>query len=234
MPDNADILASRVGLPVADPELRRRWGLFILGAIVLFGLLPRLLAAGVDALALRAGLARLQPSTGRPGYARLQPLLLPVTHAGSRPGGPLAAAPARPVPPPGDASPPPAQAAWVALERPPAAAIEPAAPAADLGIISTREDERQLLERLAGEQPWPALCVSVDLASSPDRGLGRALADIVRASRVPVHLVLTGSAAWTALPAEAAATRLSDWQTLAAEAGIEAGRQHDLTPVPGR
>ncbi|MBF8270828.1 MAG: DUF2868 protein, partial [Gammaproteobacteria bacterium] len=81
VPTPEDIAASRIDTKSYAEDLRRHWGVFILGAIVSLALLPRLIALVLDLIGYwRAG-KNLQLDLTHPGYIRLLPLLMPLNHA---------------------------------------------------------------------------------------------------------------------------------------------------------
>jgi len=230
VPGAADIAASRVGEASESDDLRRRWGLFLLGAVLSLGVLPRFAAAACDAVLAALFTRQLTPDLRRTGYARLQRVLQPVTHhhevidpdeseprrkAGH--GAPVTDAPL------------PEQAAWLALERPPPLAIPAMGSGVDLGVVSTRDEQADLLAKLgdAGGD-WEAVCVVVDMASTPDGGLRRLLGAILARARQPVHILLCESPAFAALPAADAETRWQDWLEAAFAAGAAADAVHRI------
>ena len=52
VPSADDIAVSRLGTLVSDPDLRRRWGIFVLGALISLALLPRLFACLLNILSI--------------------------------------------------------------------------------------------------------------------------------------------------------------------------------------
>ena len=218
VPDAADIAASRIDAGHADAALRTRWGWLILGSLCVFGVLPRLAALAWCFALSRWSARRPEIDLDRPGYWRLREILQPappVTRIIDRDEAPPAPRSAVPGFPTGCV--PPADAAWLALERPLAAP----AGALDLGAIVDRAGQVRVLDALAGAAPWSALVIQAPLAVTPDRGLGQFVSAVVAAARRPVYLIVAGDADSALAPAERAARR-EDWQALASRAGIPA------------
>lgn len=223
-PEAADIAASRVDLGAQTPELRQRWGLFVIGSLVLCGLLPRTLAAIISVLAARHRDRRLSLDLTRPGYARLRPLLAPLASVTRVLDADEAAVFAKVdakhgIIPTAAALPP--QAVWLSLERAPRAGVVHSQVALDLGVVATRADQERVLAALARSQPVrEAVVIVADIAITPDRGVTRFLSEIAARAACPAWLLLDGAgsaAAWRAADRE---TRCADWSQAAGEAGI--------------
>lgn len=219
VPDAADIAASRLDAAPADAALRTRWGWLVLGSLCVFGVLPRLAALGWCLALARWSTRRPALDLTRPGFWRLRGILQPApsqTRIVDRDEAP-------PVPRQAQAVPagltPPADAAWLALER-----SLPAPPGAtDFGAIVDRAGQLRVLDALArAAQPWQAVVIQAPLAVTPDRGLGQFVSTVVAAARQPVYLLIAVDAAGALTPAERD-ERLEDWRALAGRAGIPAG-----------
>lgn len=73
VPDATQVIASRIDIRGADAgEIRRVWALFLLGCVVIYGLLPRLLVGGICWLVERRLQARMELDATQPYYVRLQ------------------------------------------------------------------------------------------------------------------------------------------------------------------
>lgn len=218
VPGVADIAASRLDTVSADPALRARWGWFLLGALAVYGVLPRLFALALCAALVQLGDRRWRPDLSQPGFFRLEAFLLPeAAHTRVLDADDGATRPRS-----GGASTgavPPSAAAWVALER-----ALPAPPGAiDLGSIVDRDDQRRLLATLATAPAWPALVIHAPLAATPDRGIAQFVASLVAAARCPLWFNIATRDAST-LPATERAARVEDWRALAETAGIPLAR----------
>lgn len=229
VPDANDVAASRIGTHMYDGDLRRNWGIFILGAIITLGLLPRLTAIILDAAGLFYSSRNLKLNLSHPGYARLRPLLMPVsssngiidaddsagTHAARSTGITQQVTDI------------PRDSAWLALEHRPEQPFTAIQVVADLGIVSAYDQQQQVTERLAQSTPgWQSVCIYVDLGITPDRGMVRQLTRLVAASTQPVHLVLGMSSKATAMPDADLQIRREDWLKAGLDAGLTADRIH--------
>ena len=230
VPNADDIAASRINAPLHNDELRRHWGVFILGSIITLGILPRLLAILVDAGGLLYSGKRLQLNLAHPGYARLRPQLLPVSNSAGIIDADNASAAERDkstgVPRltadlPGDC-------AWLALEYRPEQPFTAPHSVADLGIVSAYDEQRRVTERLSQAKPgWQTVCAYADLAITPDRGVVRQLTRLAEASTRPLHLVLGRSARAAAMPAADLQARREDWFKAGQAAGLTTDRIHE-------
>lgn len=224
IPTEHEILASRFGTAGAAPgELRREWGLYVLAALGVYGLLPRLFAVCVAWGLWRRRTRQLTLDETAPGYARLRPWLVPVPsgHVIDDDRAPPAGVTGTPA---AQDAPLPA-GAWLSLERP---FVPAATPLHDYGAITDRAGQQAVLAALTGTA-WPALIVQAGLTTTPDRGLGRFLAALAATARCPVYLRIVDEPAAAPWPVQDYQERLTDWTALAARAGISA--QHLRLPV---
>lgn len=192
VPDAATVVASG-DAPMVDEAGRRAWAGWLVGALVVYGVLPRLVLVVLCALMWRRGTRRLALDLSRPGYARLRPLLMPDSERiGVR--DPAPAAMPRPLRhaavATGDGG-----AVAVALELGddlswPDVLATPASGAdsvwTDGGRLDGREQRRAARERFAAHPP-ARLLVAVDARQTPDRGslgLIAELADHAQSIRV--------------------------------------------------
>ena len=229
VPSPDDIAASRIDTQPYAADLRRHWGVFILNAIFTLALLPRLIALVLDLIGYWRAVKNLQLDLTHPGYVRLLPLLMPLHHAHASLD--TADGPARVTDRPSGistlSSNLPADAAWLALEHPPAQLFPRKDIKIDLGVLATHGDLQTVMERLATRAPgWQAVCILADLAITPDQGIARQLQKLISASTRPVHLVLVTSSRAAAIPAADLQTRREDWLRLAVHAGLTAERLH--------
>lgn len=172
-PDAALVAASAEG-PVASSVARRAWSFWLLGGLLLYGLLPRLIALLFCRWRLVRALRDLRVPWQQPYYAVLQRRLAPRS---SRLGVVDADA--------GDAAPLAFElgnvgegAAVLGLDLPASWPWPPATPGArDLGRCEQREQRAVALQALA-DAPAAKLLVVVEAAQSPDRGGLRFLAEL--------------------------------------------------------
>ncbi|MGE3772082.1 MAG: DUF2868 domain-containing protein [Gammaproteobacteria bacterium] len=219
VPAAADIAASRLDAVANDPALRARWGWFLLGALGVFGVLPRVLALALCGALVQIGDRRYRPDLSQPGFFRLRPVLMPEpahTRVLDPDEGAARARPTAAVAAPGR---PPPSAAWVALER----TLPAPRDALDLGTIGDRGDQQRLLATLAQPPAWPALVIHAPLAATPDRGVAQFVASLVAAARCPLWFSIATEDDET-LPTTERAARIEDWRALAETAGISPAR----------
>ncbi|MFC4277495.1 DUF2868 domain-containing protein [Achromobacter aloeverae] len=214
-------LPARLGFSVPDAALvaasdgtrqlpalaQAQWSMWLIGALVTYGILPRLLAWLLSVFMLRRALAGLRLDPDLPGYAGLASRLAP-------PADTLdddAPAPAWQGPRIGHAN---ASAVGVAptlvgLELAPDLPWPPAAlPAtvADGGNLDTREQRRRLLDTLAA-RPAPRLLIVCDARQTPDRGALALIADLSAAAQRTRLWLLGDDDIAAAAPSRAAAWR---------------------------
>lgn len=188
VPDAATVMASG-DAPMLAEAGRRAWAGWLVGAMVAYGVLPRLALALLCFGLWRRGAARIRLDPSHAGYARLRPLLMPDSErigvrdpepaAMPRPqrnapvaqGGGGAVAVALEL---GDDLP------WPGLVRAPAAPPAPGSTGAgweDGGRLDSREQRRAVRERFAAHPP-ARLLVVVDGRQTPDRGSLGLIADL--------------------------------------------------------
>lgn len=172
-PDAALVAASGEG-PVASSAARRAWSFWLLGGLLIYGLLPRLIALLVCRWRLRRALRTLQVPWQRPYYAVLQRRLAPR----STRLGVVDADPGADVPEPFVLGGVGEGCAVLGLDLPADWPWPPVAPAArDLGRCESREQRRAVLHALT-DRPAAKLLVVVEGAQSPDRGTLRFLGEL--------------------------------------------------------
>lgn len=184
VPDAATVAASG-DAPMVDEAGRRAWAGWLVGAVVVYGVLPRLLLGLLCWLLWRRGTRGLALELSRPGYARLRPLLMPdserigvhdperATQQGPRrqatavrgEGGAVAVA----LELGDDLQWPAVLCAQPATDD--AALADPQAQLVwdDGGRLDSREQRRAARERFAAHPP-SRLLVAVDARQTPDRG----------------------------------------------------------------
>lgn len=202
-PDAAMIRASGDSLPALDLS-RQAWAGWLLGVLVVYGILPRLLLAALCLWRWRQGRTRLSLDLKLPGYSALREALMP----SSERLGVNDAAPGQL--PQIERSQDDVQhegALLVGLELDDQRSWPPALPASvkNAGVLDSRESRRRLLDQLSHFPP-ARLAVACDPRRSPDRGSLALLAELARsaaATRIWLMLPPPGQA----LDAE----RLGDW-----------------------
>lgn len=165
------VIAASINTPAADSLAHAQWSSWLIGCIVVYGLLPRLLALAGCLLALRRRLPLLALDDTQAGYAALRPRLMPASEAidaDAPPGAPDTLARLST----GRAAPPSGAALAVALELaddipwPPAGLPDNVQAGANI----TQRTQREALLNQLHRQPPPALLLTVDGRQTPDRG----------------------------------------------------------------
>ncbi len=211
VPDAAAVLASD-GLQSVPAAVQAQWSGWLVGAVVVYGIAPRLLALLLCLVQWLRVRARMHLDPALPGLAGLRERLEPtVEHLGA--DGPQGSpdmprhAPLLP-----DDEHPCSGHVLAGIELPsdlpwpnlPASAF-------DAGIIDTREQRRALLDRLA-QTPATRLLLACDARQTPDRGTLRLI------------LELSGHAAstriWLRAGDRAQPARLQGWLDQLRQAGL--------------
>lgn len=187
-----DAVSASGASALTDEGARRAWASWLLGCVVVYGVLPRAVLWGLCAWRLRAGRAALRLDVGLPGFVELADALSPererigVTDAapdfllGGRVDAPHAIA-----------GPP----ALAAIELRGDLPWPPALPqgARDLGVADGRDSRARMLAALAAA-PAARLLVACDPRLSPDRGSLAFIAELSRhAGECRVWLAGAGS-----------------------------------------
>ncbi|MHC4422453.1 MAG: DUF2868 domain-containing protein, partial [Planctomycetota bacterium] len=241
-PTPEQIAASDGSLPPTAMPLdqiegaRHAWSGLLIGSLVTYGLVPRVILLGLCLRLLTRARRRWRLDTNRPGYLRLQPRLMPQTESlgvidPDTPGEDEAVAATAPGPQRTPAAGPPAV---LGLEiEPPASPWPPRIAGVswrDLGLVDDRRDRQRALEQLAEPKAGPSTVVIVcGLTTTPDRGHGAFLEQVRQASGSPVALVLTGGETFRRRgDSGQLAGRIEDWRTLADGAGVPAEQVIEL------
>lgn len=239
-PTADEIRASQwVGSGEQAAVARDAWAKLLVGCIVVYGILPRLVLLVLCLLLrLRAG-RRFRLDTARPGYSRLVPRLMPAAEgmgfadsdAGTEPRRAHVrhgATVGRVQPDPGG----PVAVLGLELDAPASGWPPPFGTEAtlDLGRVQGRQDIRQALDRLRGAAPSPRLLVLVcALTTTPDRGLLAYVDAVMAISAIPLLLLLTGGQRLRdRSTTDGVESRLGDWHALAREAWIDEGAVIEL------
>lgn len=211
-----EALAGRSG-----PGDRSLWAGYLIGALTVYGLLPRLLLGAWFLFSWRR--SRIPLDLGRPGYLRLLPALSGPSRATGRRG--------KPPPDPGAVQ---SQRAFEPVQTSPGAGdavlvgVELDRDDADwppeipgcrvLGRADDRRQRREILQSLALLDPRPEKIVALcSLARSPDRGTLAFLAEL--AGFAPLEVRLADAERLEKLQIDPA-QRLADWQGAARQAGL--------------
>jgi hypothetical protein len=202
LPDSATIAASTGAL--LDDSSRQAWASWLLGVLLIFGVLPRFLLMLLCLAGWQRGKRRLALDLNLPDYQMLRAHLQP----SSERLGISAAAPELPLT---DSTVASAQASsgalLVAIELDPQRPWPPALPktVASAGVIDSREQRQHLLEQLSRFPP-ARLAIACDPRRSPDRGTLALLGELARSASA-TRIWLLPPAPGEVLDSE----RLGDW-----------------------
>jgi len=211
VPDAATVVASGDAASAGEAG-RRTWSSWLLGCLLVYGLLPRLLLFALCAGLWARARARLRLDLSLPGYARLRARLLPeAERLGVRDPAPALAGRtgARPHPLRGE------RALAIAIELGedlswPPAGWEPL----DTARVDGREQRRASLQRCEQHPPSRLLAV-VDARLTPDRGSLALLAEL-SALAVETRVWVREEGADALRP-----SRRSAWEAALAEQGFD-------------
>lgn len=221
VPDEAMIRASGATLPSLDIA-RQAWASWLLGVVLVYGLLPRLLLAGLCLMRWRQGRRRLALDLDLPGYAPLRDALMPRSER----LGVQDAAPERlPTFEAGRLDGGSGGALLVGLELDDQRDWPPTLPQTitDAGVLDSRASRHKLLEQLSRFPP-ARLLIACDPQRSPDRGSLALLAELAR-SATATRIWLLPSAPGASLdPA-----RLGDWHDALDRLGLPYADTSPLT-----
>jgi hypothetical protein len=201
---------------------RQAWAAWLVGALVVYGVLPRLLLWALCLWRWRRGCSGLAIDLDLPGYGRLREALMP----SSERLGISDAAPA-------DWPETEAASGQVGNEGAVVVAIElddqqpwpPALPATvqDAGILDSRESRQRLLEQLT-RFPSARLLIACDPRRSPDRGSLALIAELARCAGTTRVWLLPAPAGQQLDP-----ERLDDWQAALNALQLPHGHQPPLS-----
>lgn len=213
IPDADAVRAS--GFDVVDDEAgRRAWASWLVGCVLVYGVVPRLLLWALCFTRFQVGCMRLRLDLGVPAYAALAARLAPASERiGVTDAAPHALRHARID---GAHAVGSRGAVLVGLELRSDIVWPPPLPAVvrDAGVIDSREQRRRTVALLAAEPPARVL-IACDPRLSPDRGSLELIAELSRhAGACRVWLVAGGVAPDT--------VRLGYWREALTELGLAA------------
>ncbi|MFT0849326.1 DUF2868 domain-containing protein [Achromobacter sp. F4_2707] len=207
----ADMIRSSSGLDTLPEAAHAVWSVWLIGIVVVYGLLPRIVALILSTLIFRRRSARLAIDPALPGIAELYDRLMPASEA----AGIDAPAPCAVVPDiqPAHQAGGTLQYCLMGLELPADLPWPPqtlAPEITDLGVVDTREQRRHVLDALR-LQPAQRLLVCCDARQTPDRGTLALLAELASLSH-DLQVAL--------LPGGQPAARQEQWQRQLLQAGF--------------
>ncbi len=209
LPDSQIIRASGAAA-LLDDSSRQAWASWLLGVLLVFGLLPRLLLTLLCLGYWQRGNRRLSLDLSLPDYQVLRAQLQPSSER-------LEISDSAPQPAPISATNSNQQvssgALLVAIELDPQRPWPPLLPntVADAGVLDSREQRQHLLEQLSRFPP-ARLAIACDPRRSPDRGTLALLGELAR-SAATTRIWLLPPAPGEALDSE----RLGDWHQALAQ-----------------
>lgn len=211
VPDVAQVRASGAG-PVPDAGARIVWSSWLIGCVMLYGVVPRLLLCLACAVRWHAGRRRVRLDLTQPGYAALRDRLMPASER----MGIIDAAPSGILGPRHDGA--RSQGAGrpmlVGFELADSGLWPPALPEGirDGGLVDSREERRRLLESVKSAPP-PRLLVACDVRLTPDRGSLRFLGELAAQAASCGIWLLAGEQVGDA-------SRRQHWRTALLETGF--------------
>lgn len=180
VPDAAAVLEPRTDAAATDAAVQRTWALWLVGCIVVYGLLPRAMLLALSLAMWRARRAALAPDLSQPYYRRLAARfesLTPPDIVDADPGG--STHPGRPSRDGGVIGDALAVAAFeLAPGHPWSPADLPRGATALPQADGSARSRRELLDAVARLRP-ATLVLTVRAASSPDRGTERLLRELL-------------------------------------------------------
>lgn len=222
LPD-VELIRASGDAAIASEAARQSWAGWLVGVVLIYGLLPRLLLALLCLWRWQSGKGALSLDLDLPGYSLLRQRLQP----DSERLGVCDLAPAALHQPQGGAhSQPGSGALLLGLElddrRPWPPAPLPKG-VANAGVIDNREQRRQLLEQLTRFPP-ERLAIACDPRRSPDRGTLALLGELARSS--------SATRIWLLPPAPGEvldSARLADWHQAITSLGLQHGDSAPLS-----
>ena len=184
-PSIEQVEQTRIGVTqVLSAEHRYHWAQFLLGALLLFGIMPRLLLWLWSALMSAYARRHFALDFYRPYYIYLRQQLMPLASHGQVIDA--------------DSSPPvmsktpaispgphrlPLETQWVAVELGGSISWPPQSISAahDLGQVIGRDSQKRIVQHLQKHE-YPIIAVAVSSARTPDRGVQRTIASLMSCS----------------------------------------------------
>ncbi|WP_430962060.1 DUF2868 domain-containing protein [Pseudomonas cremoricolorata] len=212
MPSEAMIRASGATQPLFDGA-RQAWASWLLGVVLVYGVLPRLLLAALCLWRWRRGRQQLGADLEQPAYQQLRQVLMPTSERlGVHDPAPAMAEQAATQAPQSVSG----GALLVGLELDEQRPWPPTLPEAvtDAGVLDSRASRQRLLEQLSRFPP-ARLLIACDPQRSPDRGSLALLGELARnAGATRIWLL-------PAAPGEQLdAARLGDWHEALTRLGL--------------
>ncbi|HEU0229102.1 MAG TPA: DUF2868 domain-containing protein [Burkholderiaceae bacterium] len=212
----ADIVRASNGLHTLPDTARALWSNWLMGCVVVYGLLPRLLGLVLCLAMTRYRIRRLDLDVTLPGYADLRQRLVPSSEVTGidKPDTDIATGPGFATHP---SSPIAGRPAIAGIELPhdqPWPPVSLDARIVDLGVVDSRPQRQATLERLQHSPP-SRLLVVCDARQTPDRGAVALIAELA-ADAGATMVALTLPANDTPTPQH----RAGQWRDRLVDAGL--------------
>jgi hypothetical protein len=208
VPDAKQILASSLDQTPADAaETRRVWALFLLGCVLVYGLLPRLVIGLICAIGERHLQGRQTLDLNQPYFIRLQREFWVQASGGNivdADDPPPRIQPRRATP-----APVPQDCLWLGLELP---GQFPLPSGLNEGLINVRDEITRSQALAAAKAKNGPVALLVDGSKAADRGLQRIVIDLASATG-PRNL-------WLVLRPQPVEVKYQSWLQTAARAGL--------------
>ena len=223
-PNEQQVIETRIGAGhVLNAAHRYSWAQFLIGALLIFGILPRLLLWLASRIMLGLAQGRFTLDYYLPYYIRLRQQLMPlhgrseIVDADTAPPAPVVGVAAELQPRVG-ASRLPRDVHWVALELGDAVAwpLATVAEQHNFGQVLDRVSLDEVVGRVQGAAS-PDIAIAVTAGRPPDRGLKRTVS-LLCAAASSTWLVLIEQGGGEAI----SEARLTAWYRLAQECGVPA------------
>ncbi len=213
MPDAATIRASD-GSQVLPASAQAQWSLWLIGVLIVYGILPRLLAGALCAAATARALRAVRIDPALAGFSTLRDRLEPpaLSTGIDRPVDPLHEPRVQAPSLDGLGG----QPVLLGLELPPDLPWPPADLPAGIrqaGNLDTREERNRVLDALS-QSAASRLLIACDARQTPDRGTLSLIADL------SAHARQTG--VWLITPGSGADTRAALWRDRLQALGLDA------------
>lgn len=218
-----EIIRASDGLQTLPESAMALWSGWLIGCVVVYGLLPRLAGLGLSLYMTRRRLRGLAVDTTLPGYAELRDRLDPSSETTGIDSAATDGYQAS-FQPLDTAATPAIQYAVLGIELPTDIPWPPAAlpdGISDLGVIDSRSQRHQILERLQ-RHTARRLLLACDASQTPDRGTIALLSELGSLARhAHVALISPGQAG------ERSHARAAAWHEKLSLAGFAAEAVHD-------
>jgi hypothetical protein len=232
VPDTDLIITSRLqpGLPYLSDSGRETWSELLIASLLIYGLLPRLIAMGICLLLAIHSLRNTHLNLEHHGFANLHSRLVPVARVVGVVDPDTAFTEENHLPPETRVLTKPIKGDLLIVGIDIDTPIGGWPPALggntthDLGIVTDRESRARVVRKLQEYTNSAGLLVVVcSLATTPDRGIGRFIRRLQELTAIRTLLLLTqGTKLRRNIDVTRLQQRLSDWQRIGVQHGLNA------------